>query len=54
MTEIQALLLLKASLESANLHGVEAMLDDDCEYVSTGRGIIARNKREARILNGHG
>ena len=27
MTEIQALLLLKASLESANLHGVEAMLD---------------------------
>ena len=34
MTEIQALLLLKASLESANLHGVEAMLDDDCEYVS--------------------
>ncbi len=46
-TEIQALLLLKASLESANLHGVEAMLDDDCEYVSTGRGIIARNKRES-------
>ena len=47
MTEIQSLLLMKATLESANLHGVEAMLDDDCEYVSTGRGIIARNKRES-------
>ena len=47
MTEIQSLLLMKATLESANLHGVEGMLDDDCEYVSTGRGIIARNKRES-------
>ena len=47
MTEIQSLLLMKAALESANLHGVEALLDDNCEYVSTGRGIIARNKRES-------
>ena len=47
MTEIQSLLLMKATLESANLHGVDALLDDDCEYVSTGRGIIARNKRES-------
>ena len=28
MTEIQSLLLMKATLESANLHGVEAMLDE--------------------------
>ena len=48
MTEIQSLLLMKATLESANLHGVEAMLDDDCEYVSTGRGIIARKVRSGR------
>lgn len=46
MTEIQALLLLKASLESADIHGVESILFDDCEYMSTGRGIIGRNRNE--------
>ena len=47
MTEIQALLLLKASLESSDLHGVESLLAEDCVYVSTGRGTIARNKIES-------
>ncbi|PQL19328.1 hypothetical protein VEHSUH05_08155 [Veillonella denticariosi JCM 15641] len=46
MTEIQALLLLKASLESADIHGVESILSEDCEYMSTGRGIIGRNRNE--------
>ncbi|MDU2208948.1 MAG: hypothetical protein E7E42_04860 [Veillonella sp.] len=47
MTEIQALLLLKASLEAADIHGVASILSDDCEYMSTGRGTIARNKIES-------
>ena len=46
MTEIQALLLLKASLEAADIHGVASILSDDCEYMSTGRGIIGRNRNE--------
>lgn len=46
MTEIQALLLIKSTLESADVHGIDAILSDDCEYVSTGRGIIGRNKAE--------
>lgn len=47
MTEIQALLLLKASLEAADIHGVASILSDDCEYMSTGRGIIGRNRNES-------
>ena len=47
MTEIQALLLLKASLEAADIHGVTSILSDDCEYMSTGRGIIGRNRNES-------
>lgn len=46
MTEIQSLLLLKSDLESADMHGVESLLADDCVYVSTGRGTIARNRVE--------
>ena len=47
MTEIQALLLLKSSLEAADIHGVASILSDDCEYMSTGRGIIGRNRNES-------
>lgn len=47
MTEIQALLLLKASLEAADIHGVASILSDNCEYMSTGRGIIGRNRNES-------
>ena len=47
MTEIQALLLLKASLEAADIHGVASILSNDCEYMSTGRGIIGRNRNES-------
>lgn len=47
MTEIQALLLLKASLEAADIHGVASILSDDCEYMSIGRGIIGRNRNES-------
>ncbi|WP_298606492.1 hypothetical protein [uncultured Veillonella sp.] len=47
MTEIQALLLLKASLEAADIHDVASILSDDCEYMSTGRGIIGRNRNES-------
>lgn len=47
MTEIQALLLLKASLEAVDIHGVASILSDDCEYMSTGRGIIGRNRNES-------
>ena len=39
MTEIQALLLIKSILESADIHGIEHILSEDCEYMSTGRGI---------------
>ena len=46
MTEIQALLLIKATLEAADIHGIESILADDCEYMSTGRGIIGRNRNE--------
>lgn len=46
MTEIQSLLLLKSALESADMHGVESLLADECVYVSTGRGTIARNRVE--------
>ncbi len=46
MTEIQALLLIKAILESADIHGIENILDEDCEYMSIGRGIIGRNRNE--------
>ncbi|MDU7795310.1 MAG: hypothetical protein E7J76_02740 [Veillonella parvula] len=46
MTEIQALLLIKSILESADIHGIEHMLSEDCEYLSTGRGIIGRNRNE--------
>lgn len=46
MTEIQALLLIKSILESADIHGIEHMLSEDCEYMSTGRGIIGRNRNE--------
>ena len=46
MTEIQALLLIKAILEAADIHGIESILADDCEYMSTGRGIIGRNRNE--------
>lgn len=46
MTEIQSLLLIKAALESADVHGMASILADDCEYVSTGRGIIGRNRNE--------
>lgn len=46
MTEIQSLLLLKSALESADMHSVESLLADDCAYVSTGRGTIARNRVE--------
>ena len=47
MTEIQALLLLKASLEAADIHGVASILSDNCEHMSTGRGIIGRNRNES-------
>ena len=46
MTEIQALLLIKSILESADIHGIEHILSEDCEYMSTGRGIIGRNRNE--------
>ena len=46
MTEIQALLLIKSILESADIHGIENILAEDCEYMSTGRGIIGRNRNE--------
>ena len=46
MTEIQALLLIKSILESADIHGIESFLAEDCEYMSTGRGIIGRNRNE--------
>ena len=46
MTEIQALLLIKSILESADIHGIEHILSEDCEYLSTGRGIIGRNRNE--------
>lgn len=46
MTEIQALLLIKSILESADIHVIEHMLSEDCEYLSTGRGIIGRNRNE--------
>ena len=46
MTEIQALLLIKSILESADIHGIENILAVDCEYMSTGRGIIGRNRNE--------
>lgn len=46
MTEIQALLLIKSILESADIHGIEHILTEDCEYLSTGRGIIGRNRNE--------
>ena len=46
MTEIQALLLIKSILESADIHGIEYILSEDCEYMSTGRGIIGRNRNE--------
>lgn len=46
MTEIQALLLIKATLEAADIQGIESILADDCEYMSTGRGIIGRNRNE--------
>ena len=46
MTEIQALLLIKSILESADIHGIENILAKDCEYMSTGRGIIGRNRNE--------
>ena len=46
MTEIQALLLIKSILESADIHGIEHMLTEDCEYMSTGRGIIGRTRNE--------
>ena len=47
MTEIQALLLIKSILESADIHGIENILAEDCEYMSTGRGIIGRNRNES-------
>ena len=47
MTEIQALLLIKSILESADIHGIESFLAEDCEYMSTGRGIIGRNRNES-------
>ena len=47
MTEIQALLLIKSILESADIHGIEHILSEDCEYMSTGRGIIGRNRNES-------
>ena len=47
MTEIQALLLIKSILESADIHGIETFLAEDCEYMSTGRGIIGRNRNES-------
>ena len=46
MTEIQALLLIKSILESADIHGIEHMISEDCEYLSTGRGIIGRNSNQ--------
>ena len=47
MTEIQALLLIKSILESADIHGIESFLAEDCEYMSTGRGIIGCNRNES-------
>ena len=47
MTEIQALLLIKSILESTDIHGIENILMRDCEYMSTGRGIIGRNRNES-------
>ena len=47
MTEIQALLLIKAILEAADIHGIESILAEDCEYMSTGRGTIGRNRNES-------
>ena len=41
MTEIQALLLIKSILESADIHGIENILAEDCEYMSTGRVLLA-------------
>ena len=46
MTEIQAPLLINSNLESADIHGIEYILSEDCEYMSTGRGIIGRNRNE--------
>ena len=40
MTEIQALLLIKSILESADIHGIESFLAEDCEYMSTGRALL--------------
>jgi len=38
--------LIKSILESADIHGIESFLAEDCEYMSTGRGIIGRNRNE--------
>lgn len=46
MTEIYSLLLLKSAFESADFHGIDALLDPDCSYISTGRGTIGRNHKE--------
>ena len=46
MTEIQALLLIKSILESADIHGIESFLAETANTMSTGRGIIGRNRNE--------
>lgn len=46
MTDIHVLLLIKSALEAADFHGIDNLLADDCLYISTGRGIIGRNRKE--------